>query len=62
MPNNDKPFTKVWVQAILAFGFGFGTIAYMFVFRQMPEALMTITGMIIAFYFGQQAGKEKPES
>ena len=70
--NNQKTKTR----RMLAYGFGFGLVAYFFarlaisiVGIVIPDAIsadlqqfVTLTAAVIAFYFGGETGKEKPES
>lgn len=63
--------TKSKVRQILAYLFGGGTVAYFFVSLfgkiaygvdiSVPTELVTLTAAVVAFYFGTEAGKEKPE-
>jgi len=61
--NNNHPLwlPKGSIRAILALGVTFGAMGYFFVIRDFPEALVTLVGVVVAFYFGTKAGSEKPE-
>ena len=68
MPNN----IKVRVRERLAYLFGGGLIAYFFVSLIgkiacgveiiVPNELVILVTAVLAFYFGTEAGKEKPEA
>lgn len=67
MQNNQKPK----VRQNLAYLFGIGTVVYFFVGLwghifygvtiAVPEQLVYLTTAIVLFYFGTEAGKEKPD-
>lgn len=63
MNNNGTP---LWMprgsgRLIIAIGVVFAGLSYMFWTREFPGELMTIMGMVVAFYFGTKSGSEKPE-
>lgn len=63
MNNNGTP---LWMpkgsgRLIIALGIVFAGLGYVFLTREFPGELMTVMGMVVAFYFGAKAGSEKPE-
>lgn len=63
---NNENGNPLWLpkgsgRLIIAIGIVFAGLGYMFWTREFPGELMTIMGMVVAFYFGTKAGAEKPE-